>query len=262
MVLCNGTAYGAILQRSPVTVRKVLHRVPLPDRNGTAGGPHDPTNTMPSKATALERPASAVKALNITPPDFRTIAFEIEGTSPLVINRFSAKAMEMIRATQEAGSTAKSKKAREAKDFDALFEDAKHVSTEGWEGFAASSIRNAGISACKACGYVMTRAKLAFAVEADGLDRVDFSPLIRLTKGEAVQWVAPTRNATGVVDLRSRPMYPEWGAVLRIRYDAGMFTETDVANLIVRVGMQVGIGEGRPDSKNSAGLGYGLFSVI
>jgi len=230
----------------------------MPRPLATAGGTHDTTTPMTTKAT--ERPA--VKALNITPPDFRTISFEIEGTAPLVINRFSAKAMEMIRATQEAGSTAKSKKNREAKDFDALFEDAKHVSVDGWEGFAASSIRNAGISACKACGYVMTRAKLAFMVEADGLDRVDFSPLIRLTKGTAVQWVAPTRNATGVVDLRSRPMYPEWGATLRIRYDAGMFTETDVANLIVRIGMQVGIGEGRPDSKNSAGLGYGLFQVV
>jgi hypothetical protein len=149
-----------------------------------AGGNTTTGDTMPSKAAAKapERPG-AVQALNITTPDFRTIAFDIEGTTPLVINRFSAKAMEMMRATQEAGSTAKSKKVREAKNFEVLFEDAKHVSAEGWEGFAASSIRNAGISACRACGYVMTRAKLAFMVEADGLDRVDFSPLIRLTMG-------------------------------------------------------------------------------
>jgi hypothetical protein len=217
---------------------------------------------MPSKAPALERPASAVKAVHITPPDFRTIALDIEGTSPLVINRFSAKAIAMIRATQEAGSRAKSKKVREEKDFEALFQDAKHISTEGWEGFAASSIRNAGISACRACGYVMTRAKLAFSVLEDGRDRVDFFPLIRLTSGEAHQWVTPTRNATGVVDLRSRPMYPEWTATLRIQYDAGMFSDEDVANLIDRVGKQVGIGEGRPDSKDSAGIGFGLFRLV
>ena len=263
VVLPHSTAYDPIPQHAAVAFRNVPLAVPcatMPRPLATAGGTHDTRTPMATKPAATERPA--VKALNITPPDFRTISFEIEGTAPLVINRFSAKAMEMIRATQEAGSTAKSKKTREAKNFDALFEDAKHVSVDGWEGFAASSIRNAGISACRACSYVMTRAKLAFMVQADGLDRVDFSPLIRLTKGTAVQWVAPTRNATGVVDLRSRPMYPEWGATLRIRYDAGMFTETDVANLIVRIGMQVGIGEGRPDSKNSAGLGYGLFQVI
>jgi len=27
------------------------------------------------------------------------------------------------------------------------------------------------------------------------------------------------------------------------------------------VGLQVGIGEGRPDSKNSAGMGWGMFTI-
>ena len=57
-------------------------------------------------------------------------------------------------------------------------------------------------------------------------------------------------------------MYREWSAVLRIRYDAGMLTADDVVNLIARVGMQVGVGEGRPDSKQSAGLGFGLFEIV
>jgi hypothetical protein len=39
-------------------------------------------------------------------------------------------------------------------------------------------------------------------------------------------------------------------------------SDTDVVNLISRVGLQVGIGEGRPDSKQSAGLGYGLFEIL
>jgi hypothetical protein len=98
----------------------------------------------------------------------------------------------------------------------------------------------------------MTHAKLAFMVLHDGFDRVDGAPLVRITKGEAEQWVAPTRVATGRVDLRCRPMYREWEAALRIRYDAGMMTADDVTNLINRVGLQVGIGEGRPDSKGTA----------
>ena len=48
---------------------------------------------------------------------------------------------------------------------------------------------------------------------------------------------------------------------MRIRFDADMFSAADVANLMNRVGAQVGIGEGRPDSKNSAGMGWGLFSI-
>lgn len=207
-------------------------------------------------------PAAAEQIVAIQPPDFRIIELQIEGTAPLVINRFSAKAIEQMRATQEAGSAAKSKRTREPKDFDALFENAKHVSVDGWEGIHAAAFRNGAISACRACNYKMTHAKLAFSVFADGYDRVDGAPLVRLTHGEAEQYIAPTRNATGVVDLRIRPMYREWGALLRIRYDAGMLSAADVTALIQRVGLQVGIGEGRPDSKASAGLGFGLFEIV
>lgn len=215
-------------------------------------------------ATTTKKAAAAPteEIVAIQPPDFRLLELQIEGDSPLVINRFSAKAMDMMRATQEAGSAAKSKKTREPKDFTALFENAKHVSEDGWEGIHAAAFRNGAISACRACGFKMTHAKLAFSVYADGIDRVDGAPLVRLTHGTAEQYVAPTRNATGVVDLRCRPMYRQWGAKLRIRYDAGMLSAADVTNLIMRVGLQVGIGEGRPDSKASAGLGFGLFSVV
>lgn len=205
---------------------------------------------------------SKTEAIAIAAPDFQHIKLTIRGTAPLVINRFSQKAMLEMRETQEAGSTAKSKRKRDPKDFDALYESAKHVANEGWEGIHAAAFRNGAISACRAVGFKMTHAKLAFTVIADGFDRVDGAPLVRLTSGTAEQWVAPTRNQTGVIDLRSRPMYRQWSADLVIRYDSGMLTSSDVVNLISRVGMQVGIGEGRPDSKNSAGLGFGLFEIV
>ena len=200
--------------------------------------------------------------LQIADPDFQQVTFDIRGTSPLVINRFSQKAMEEMKATQEAGSTSRAKKVREAKDFDSCYRDAKHISREGWEGIHAAAFRNGAISACRAVGFKMTHAKLAFMVMADGLDVVDKAPLVRITHGEPEPYVAAVRNATGVIDLRCRPMYREWGATLRIQYDAGMLTQLDIGNLIKRVGLQVGIGEGRPDSRMSAGLGYGLFKVL
>ena len=69
------------------------------------------------------------------------------------------------------------------------------------------------------------------------------------------------RNATGVCDIRIRPMWDEWNAVVRIRFDADIFSLTDVTNLLMRVGEQVGLCEGRPDSKQSAGMGWGLFKI-
>lgn len=43
------------------------------------------------------------------------------------------------------------------------------------------------------------------------------------------------RNATGVADIRVRPMWREWSADLRIRYDADQFTLNEVTNLLARV---------------------------
>lgn len=198
----------------------------------------------------------------ITPPDIRIIELQIEGTAPLVINKFSAKAKEIMMATQMAGSTAKSRKNREAKDFEELYNGARHISSEGWDGIHAASFRNAAISACRAAGFVMTKAKLAIFVEPDGFDADDMTPLVRITQGEPQMVISPCRNATGVIDLRPRPTYFPWAATLKIKYDSGILTQSDVVNLIARVGMQVGIGEGRPDSKQSAGVGNGLFRIL
>lgn len=199
--------------------------------------------------------------VSITAPNIQTFQIPIRGTAPLVINKFSAKARAIMMATQEAGSTAKSRKQREAKDFMALGNDARHISEQGWDGIHAAAFRNAAISACRAAGFVMTKAKLAIFIEPDGFDADDRTPLVRITEGAPEIIVSPCRNETGVIDLRPRPTYQPWAAVLTISHDADILTQEDVSNLIARVGMQVGIGEGRPDSKKSAGQGYGLFRI-
>mgnify|MGYP001580518047 FL=1 len=52
-----------------------------------------------------------------------------------------------------------------------------------------------------------------------------------------------------------------WEARVRIRYDGDQFSLADVSNLLARAGLQVGVGEGRADSKNSAGIGWGFFAM-
>jgi hypothetical protein len=46
-----------------------------------------------------------------------------------------------------------------------------------------------------------------------------------------------------------------------LRWDADQFSVNDVMNLLSRAGVQVGIGEGRPFSKNSNGMGWGTWEV-
>ena len=199
--------------------------------------------------------------LTVTPPKFVVGQFRIVGTAPLMQCRFSAKAMAKMRATHEAGSTAKKDKKKEPRDFNADFMGARHLSKEGWDGIPASAFRNACIDVCRMVGYKMTHAKMSIFCEADGLDVVDGIPLVKLEAGEPEKTEMAVRNATGVVDIRVRPMWREWGAVLRIRFDSEQFTLQDVTNLLARAGQQVGIGEGRPFSKDSNGMGFGLFVV-
>ena len=213
------------------------------------------------------------QTVQITRPNQEVLRLKLTGTAPLVLHRFSQKMQEKMAADQKAGSTTRSKRKRDPKDFEALYLGAQYTShdvlvdgafTQGkekWQGINAASFRNAAIDACRLVGFKMTHAKLGVFIEADGYDSIDGTPLVRITEGEPQMWVAPARNATGVVDLRVRPRWPTWGLVLTVRYDADMFTRDDIVNLFMRVGCQVGIGEGRPNSKSSAGLGFGLFTL-
>lgn len=216
---------------------------------------------MMGKRVAIP-PMEKQETLAISAPKFETIAFKIRGTAPFVQLRFGEKAKGTMRAKQEAGSTATKGKNREAKNFGDLYKDAMYETVEGWRGFPAPAIRKASISACRIVGFKMTLAKLGLFTIADGFDAKDGTPLVRFTEGEPHHCEHPVRNATGVADIRVRAMWDTWGATLRIRFDSEMFTATDVANLIARVGLQVGIGEGRPDSKNSAGMDWGTFAIV
>ena len=196
----------------------------------------------------------------IKAPDIRDLVFYIAGTAPYCQANFPAKAEAMMREKMLAGSSAKGKKPREARDFDDDYEQSKHYSTDGWVGIPAGAFRAAMISACRLVNFKMTLAKLSVFVQADGFDRKDGTPLVAIS-GVPEKCEMHVRNATGVADIRVRAMWREWSAKVRVQYDADQFTTSDITNLMMRVGQQVGIGEGRPDSRASAGLGWGTFRI-
>jgi hypothetical protein len=212
-----------------------------------------------TKIALAEKP-SPRQVVQIAAPRLRTAEFKLIGTSPYVQLRFSQKAMNAMMDKMKAGSQAKGKKVREARDFHDDFIQAQHISEEGWIGVPAGSFRAAMISACRLVGFKMTLAKLSVFIEADGIDRVDGVPLVKI-KGTPEPNTMAVRNQTGVADIRCRPMWREWSIKLRVRFDEDQFSLIDISNLLSRVGQQVGIGEGRPDSRESAGLGWGCFRL-
>jgi hypothetical protein len=212
-----------------------------------------------SKNTAT--PSESSKTVTIKPPKFGVAIFHVRGIAPLVIHRFSHKIQEQMKQKMETGKAASSKKNRDPKLTDDLYEEARYRHADGWDGFNASAIRAAMISACRLVGFKMTLAKLSVFVEADGQDASQPQiPLIRI-EGVPVKQEDMARVETGQPYVTVRAAFHEWAAKIRIRFDMDQFTHQDVANLMSRVGLQVGIGEGRPDSKNSVGMGWGLFTI-
>lgn len=196
----------------------------------------------------------------VEPLNMQTAEFLLIGTAPLVICRFSYKAQEQMRAAQAAGEGGKKRK-KVAKDFDALYEESHYISTEGWHGVHASSIRNGLIATCRVSPAKMTIAKMSIFALADGISRDDQVPLIRILDAQPRKVEHTVRNATGVADIRVRTMYEAWKMRVRVQFDADQFSPLSVANLMHRFGVQCGIGEGRPFSKSSNGMGWGTFRI-
>lgn len=212
---------------------------------------HSENGEMPSKLN-----------IKISAPNMQTAVFEIEGTSPLVINRFSEKARRKIREGQTGERSQGKKPKKEKIKPEDEFNNARYISKQGWDGFNASAIRCASISACRVSDAKMTLAKLCIFVVADGYDaKESYMPLVRIY-GKPRILESPVRTASGGMQLSWRPCYDEWRAKLTMRFDADQFSVSDMANLLMRVGTQVGIGEGRNDSKESAGMGWGCFKLL
>lgn len=198
----------------------------------------------------------------IKPANIVRTTLRVRGTAPLVINNFSFKARQKMMADMATPKSAKKARTeRPPRDYDDDFMQARHISTEGWDGIACPAFRAAMIDACRTVGLVMTKAKMSVFVLPDGFDEKDGTPLVRIDADEPERTESLVRNDNGSADIRIRPMWREWAANVTVEFDADMITPDSVVNLLDRAGRQVGVGEGRPFSKNSVGQGWGTFTV-
>lgn len=215
---------------------------------------------MSAKPRSEKATEPGVSRVSIPAPNFRTAIFRIVGESPLVMHKFSAKARTEMRDKQAEGGLATKRRVRDPKDFDAVYQGAIHYLSDGTIGMPAAAFRAALISACRLVDFKMTIAKMSLFIESDGLDVDDGQPLVRIV-GTPRPLEMMARVGMGLSDIRTRPIFETWACELRISYDADRFNGTDLANLLARAGRQVGVGEGRPDSKMSAGMGWGTFRI-
>jgi len=202
------------------------------------------------------------QTVTIKAPKFETAVFECVGVAPLVIHRFDNRPDPTTGLAPLDKPPKGVKRQRSEMTDQDKFDRARYVSAEGWDGVHAGAFRAALISACRLVGFKMTMAKMSVFIVADGWDKTSPQiPLVRILGSKAVIQKDVARVETGQPYVTVRAAYHGWKVKLQVRWDGDQFTLADVSNLLARVGMQVGIGEGRPDSKNSAGMGWGLFTL-
>jgi len=199
---------------------------------------------------------------NVAPANIVRMNLRIRGTAPYVQNKFSHKQAEKMKLAMSTPKAAKKGRAERApRDYDEDFLRAQHIAPAGWNGIPCAAFRSAMIDACRTVGLVMTKAKMSVFVIADGFDAESGDALVKII-GAPERLESLVKNDNGAADIRIRPMWREWEAVVAVEFDADMITASSVVNLLDRAGRQVGVGEGRPFSRDSVGQGWGTFKVI
>jgi hypothetical protein len=192
--------------------------------------------------------ATANKSVQIKQFDIKHVVIPISGVSPLIVNKFSNKAIDMMIGIRNGG--AKNKK-HEIQVPEEDVENAKHYSEHGWEGFPAAGFKAAMVRGAKMIGMVMKDTQTNFFVKADD----EQSQLVRIY-GESRLRRDMVRVGMGAADIRFRPEYPEWSANLTIEFNAGVLSLDQIHQLVKAAGYGCGIGEMRPEKGK---FNYGRF---
>lgn len=177
------------------------------------------------------------KTVEILEFSIREVTIPITGISPLIVHAWSEKSKRMI--TDKQSGKAKNKK-HDLRNPDEDYENAKHLSPLGWEGFPAAGFKAAMIRGAKMIGMEMKATQTAFFIRAD----CEETQLIKI-HGNARMRTDMVRVGMGSSDIRYRPEYPTWYAELTIEFNAGVLSIEQVYQLVKAAGYGCGVGEMR-----------------
>ena len=211
--------------------------------------------------------------LGIKPVEEITVHVRVRGTSPLIMHKWSEKARKEILAKQMKTSEAV-KKGHDPKnptqdfiesaywlsekpspdsygreDFEAAIPDGARF------GFPATAFKQAAISAAYRAGVVpnMTGLRAAFFIDGIGDDQ-----LVEIKSDKPICREDMVKIAMGTADVRHRPQFNNWTAMLTIRYNKnGAFSLEQILSVLQLGGFSNGIGEWRPERDGN----YGTFTV-
>jgi hypothetical protein len=193
---------------------------------------------------------SQTKSVEIIDFAIREVTIPIVGISPLIVHAWSEKSMRMI--TDKQAGKPRNKK-HDIRNPEEDYQQAKHQSPLGWEGFPAAGFKAAMIRGAKMIGMVMKDTQTAFFIHA----QCEQTQLVRI-HGESRMRTDMVRVGMGTSDIRYRPEYPEWYAELSIEFNSGVVSLDQIHQLVKAAGYGCGIGEMRPEKGK---FGFGRFKL-
>lgn len=190
--------------------------------------------------------------IQLAPIKRETIIVTIRGTAPLIMGRWSEKAIDQMRQKQ-FGQTVRP--AREPKNPEEEAHARTYWCADGRPGMPATAFKAAMVGACRLFeGLPMTQAKLFFYVAGEGPEQL--VPI----DGEITMREDTPRNANGQPDLRYRNQVSGWTAHLHVTFLASKIDAASVVELVNAAGVG-GVGEWRPSAPKSHTGTYGTWEV-
>ena len=193
-------------------------------------------------------PTEVRQAIEIPDLDIQMIHVMVVGDSPLIMNRWSEKAIKQIEDKQQK----KAPKGREKREPKKEYENSMYKYPGGGYGFPAVGFKAAAVRAAKSVGMAMTDARAAFHVVGDSEEQ-----LVKIKGTPTMRRDMVRLKGGGSTDIRYRGQFKDWSADLLVRYNFRVISPAQIINLFNVAGFGTGVGEWRSERDGQ----YGLFHV-
>lgn len=216
-----------------------------------------PPKLATRNGTATDTPAEPIVLRGLKRA---TVEVPLRGITPLIVSKFSEKAKVEMRAKQQGQTRLK----KDAKDPHADYMAAQYRFADGRHGIPSVAFKGAIVAAARQFeGITLVSTKIAIFVHGEPSD--DGHDLLVPIEGFTTDAMPMMREdavrlATGVADLRYRPMYTPWSVNLTVTFSENLLNQESLLNLVNAAGMG-GVGEWRPSAPKSLTGSYGTFEV-
>lgn len=178
---------------------------------------------------------------------------EIKGTAPLIVHRWSEKARREMLDKQQGRKVPKAPK-NPQQDF----EDARYRLADGRDGaptmaFKSATVKGGARAFGKSVKMTELRQALVFLPDGVGTDGTQLT----IINGEPTIREDMVQIAMATADIRYRPEFRDWGAILRVEFMPNLVDVGTIAALIDAGGSN-GVGEWRPEKNGN----FGTYEVV